>query len=63
MSRPKTLNEIAINHLLGELEEKCNSRGSTIESYEAIALLTEIIKLQQKEIHALKLLSHHPLGL
>jgi len=51
--RPKTLNEIAINHLLGELEEKCNQNGSTIEPYEAIASLTEIIKLQQKEIQRL----------
>ena len=59
MNRPKT---IAINHLLGELENKCNSHGSTIESYEAIALLTEIVKLQQQEIDALKVLSHHPLG-
>ena len=51
--RPKTLNEIAINHLLGELEGKCNQNGSTIEPYEAIASLTEIIKLQQKEIQRL----------
>ena len=51
--RPKTLNEIAINHLLGELEEKCNQNGSTIEPYEAIASLTEIIKLQQKMIEIL----------
>ena len=51
--RPKTLSEIAINHLLGELEEKCNQNGSTIEPYEAIASLTEIIKLQQKEIQRL----------
>ena len=42
-----------ITQLVNELENKCNSHGSTIESYEAIELLTEIVKLQQKEINRL----------
>jgi len=42
-----------VNSLLREIEAKCSDKGSTIEFYEAIALLTEIIKLQQKEINRL----------
>ena len=52
-----------VNSLLREIEAKCSDKGSTIEFYEAIALITEIVKLQQQEIDALKALSHHPLGL
>ena len=51
-----------ITQLVNELEAKCSNKGSTIEFYEAIALITEIVKLQQQEIDALKALSHHPLG-
>ena len=42
-----------IEDLIQSLESKCNHSGSTIPGYEAITLLTEIIKLQQKEIERL----------
>ena len=44
-----------VNSLLREIEAKCSDKGSTIEFYEAITLLTEIIKLQQKEINRLSI--------